>query len=136
MLVLGRHMRYRLLTIVSITLLSFLAGCDRSGKPIVIVLPDGFTGEFQIVKDSRTGSEPLEKNGSWVFEIPADGTLRVKGDRPFYLWHNEVIRYKNGKSVNCEHLGTTAGRRSTGPNRFEGSTEFDGTTHQWRVVGN
>jgi hypothetical protein len=121
--------------VASIIPVLLLAGCNRSGKPILIVLPDGFTGEFRIVKDSQNGREPVEENGSWVFEIPSDGTLRVKDDRPFYSFHEQVIRYKNGKSVRCEDLGTLAGSRPTGPNSSEASTDFDGTTHEWRVIG-
>ncbi len=122
-----------LLCLALLTLL--LEGCNRSGKPILIVLPDGYTGEFRIVKDSRRCGELVERNGQWVFEIPADGTLYVKDDGPFYRWQSEAVRYKKGGTVRCEDLGTTAGSRSTGPNSSEASTSFDGTTHLWRVIG-
>lgn len=116
-----------------ITLIFLLAGCSRSGKPILIVLPDGFTEEFWIVKDLHSGLELREENGFWVFEIPAEGVLYIKDDRPFYVWHHEVARYKSGQSVKYEDLGTLAGRRRTGHNSSESSTEFDGTTHHYRV---
>lgn len=111
-----------------------VVGCNRSGKPIMITLPDGFVGEFRIVKDSQTGQEPLERGRSLIYKIPESGILHVKDDRPFYRWHAESIYYESGKHVTCEALGTTAGRHSTGPSSSESSTKFDGTTHRWRVV--
>jgi hypothetical protein len=121
--------------IIALALSVFLVtGCNRSGKSIHIILPNGFGGEFQIVKDSQRGQDLVEENGSWVFRIPRDGKLYVKQDWPFYQGHTETVQYENGQDVANKDLGTTAGSRSTGPNRVEASTEFDGTTHRWRVA--
>ena len=114
-------------------LLTVVAGCSDSGKPVLFILPNGFKGEFQIVKDSSNGVDLVEQNGEWVFNIPPSGRLKVKDDRPFYRWHSERARYANGQSVSCEGGETRAGSRSTGPNGLEGSTDFDGTTHTWRI---
>jgi hypothetical protein len=116
-----------------LVLLTVVAGCSDSGKPVLLIVPNGFRGEFQVVKDSAQGADPVERNGEWVFEIPPSGVLRVKDDSPFYRWHSERARYANGQPASVEGLGVRAGSRSTGPNSSEGSTDFDGTTHTWRV---
>jgi hypothetical protein len=131
---LGHDMKTLCFVVAGLTTLGAFAGCSRSGKPVLIILPDSFKGEFQIVKDSKKGEELIEENGCWVFSIPPEGTLYVKNDRPFYLWHTEVIRYKKGGVVNCKDLGALAGSRRTGPMSEEASTDFDGTAHRWRVL--
>jgi hypothetical protein len=108
-------------------------GCDSSGKWIVIVLPDGYRGEFRIVKDSEVGKDLVERDGKWVFEIPADGTLRVKDHSPFYQWHKMDYRFRDGTRAIVEDLGTRPAQRET-PSGFAWSTDWDGTTHTWRVV--
>jgi hypothetical protein len=99
----------------------------------LFILPNHFKGEFHVVKDSIRGEDLVERNGEWVFEIPTSGVLKVKNDQPFYLWHAVRFRYADGQAVDCEGLGVKLGSHSTGPNSSEGSTEFDGTTHSWRV---
>src|SRR5262245_21524687 len=113
--------------------LTVVPGCRDSGKTVLLILPNGFRGEFQVVKDATQGADPVERNGEGVFEIPPSGVLIVKDDRPFYRWHSERARYANGQPVAVEGLGVLAGNRSTGPNSSESSTDFDGTTHTWRV---
>ncbi len=105
-------------------------GCGGSGKPILFILPAGFRGEFQIVKDSVGGSELVERNGQWAFEIPSSGVLRVNNDRPFYRWHATQARYSDGRNVTIGASQTTAGFNAS---RGDYSTEYDGTTHVWRV---
>jgi hypothetical protein len=123
--------------IVGLLLLCILhSGCSNSGKPILIVLPNFYNGEFRIVKDSQKGQVLVKENDWWVFEIPPDGSLYVRDDSPFYKWHSLSVRYKNGESISFEDLGTSLGTRSAGPNRTEGSTDFDGTTHRWQVIKN
>jgi hypothetical protein len=114
-------------------MLTAISGCSNSGKPVLFILPNDFTGEFQVVKDSVEGTDVPERHGEWVFEIPASGVLRVKSDRALYRWHAERARYADGRPVSCEGVGTRAGSRPTGPNSSESSSDFDGTTHTWRV---
>lgn len=106
------------------------AGCNNSGKPVLFVLPADFRGEFRIVKDSVGGVELVERNGEYVFEIPPSGVLRVKNDRPFYRWHVERAPYLDGRVVEIEGIGSAAGYN---PGKGGSSTEYDGTTHAWRV---
>jgi hypothetical protein len=128
--------RYHLRHLLTLIMLSCsLAGCRQSGKPIVIVLRDGYEGEFQIIKDGKRGKDLVERDGSWVFEIPPEGTLYLKNDSPFYRWHTATIRYRNGQLVEYEDLGTRAGERQIRPGQSEASTDFDGTTHTWKVLG-
>jgi hypothetical protein len=109
-------------------------GCSLTTQPIMVILPDGYVGEFRIVKDSANGQKLVQQNGWWVFEIPDDGTLYVHEDWPFYLWHSFSVRYRDGRPAAIEDLGTRAGSRSTGPNSIEFNGNFDGTTQHWRVL--
>jgi len=119
----------RLLTLFVAALMA-AAGCSSSGKPVLFVLPAGFRGEFRVVKDSAQGAELVERGGEWVFEIPPSGVLRVKDDRPFYRWHVERARYPDGRAVTIEGVGTRAGFSAS---QGDSSTDYDGTTHTWRV---
>lgn len=102
-------------------------------RPIKIIVPDGFRGQFQIVKDSKNGQELVIRDGAYVFEIPPSGILRVRSDRPFYRPHTTTVEYRNGTEVRAKDLGTTIGTRRIGENSWESSTEFDGTTHRWNI---
>ncbi|WP_439624636.1 hypothetical protein [Gemmata sp.] len=117
-----------------LAILTAAPGCSNSGKPILFVLPNDFTGEFSVVKDSAHGAELVEQSVGWVIEIPPSGVLRVKDDRSFYRWHAERARYADGREVSYQHIGTMGGSRPT-PHGSEGSTDFDGTTHRYRVTG-
>jgi hypothetical protein len=105
-------------------------GCNNSGNPVLFILPDGFRGEIQIIKDSVKGAEPAERGDWWVFEVPPSGVLRIKDDRMFYRWHAQRAQYSDGRAVSVELVGTRAGF-SAGSGDY--STEYDGTTHTWRV---
>jgi hypothetical protein len=107
---------------------------NRSGKPIRIILPVGFRGEFSIVKNRAEGQDLKLQDGVWVFEIPAGGVLVVNDDYPFYIWHPPLgCFYSDGRPVEVKDLGTTLGRIQTSPGSAKSSTDFDGTTHRWKV---
>jgi hypothetical protein len=110
------------------------AYANRSGNPIRIVLPAGFRGEFSIVKNRIEGQDLELQDSVWVFEIPASGVLVVKDDYPFYMWHQESYVYSDGRLARVKSLGTTPGSIQTGPGSSSGSTDYDGTTHHWKVV--
>ena len=118
------------LTLCLIAALLLTPGCTRSGKSVVFVLPAGLRGEFRIVKDSMLGVELTEDEGEWVVAIPPDGELRVKDDRPFSRWHSEHALRVGGGMVWIEPAGTRAG---CDPMTGDHSTEYDGTTHKWRI---
>jgi hypothetical protein len=97
------------------------AYAGRSGKPIEIVLPVGYQGEFSIVKDRTKGKELWLHDGAWIFEIPASGVLIVKDDWPFYMWHKSFYRYSDGSPANVKSLGS-------------GSTDYGGTEHLFEAL--
>ena len=70
-----------------ITACSFLK--DTSRPTICFVLPDGYVGAFQVVLDEKTGIEVSQKDGKYVYEIPASGSLNVKTFHPF--GHSEKV---------------------------------------------
>jgi len=74
------------------------------------------------------------QDGAWIFEIPANGILVVNDDYPFYMWHQASYVYSDGRPAQVESLGTTAGTIQTGPGSSQSSTEYDGTTHRWKVA--
>jgi len=108
---------------------------DRPGKPIKIVLPDAFIGEFSIIKERQQGQDLKWQNGAWLFEIPPSGVLVVNDDHPFYRWHQESVVYSDGRPAMAESLGVAAGRITTGHGSLRGSTDYDGTEHRWKVLG-
>jgi hypothetical protein len=101
---------------------------NRSGKPIRVVLPKGFTGEFSIVRDSEAGAPPNEVGDAWIYRIPPSGVLKTSNDRPFFIWHSITFENTEGTPVSVESLGTTAGNRGS-----KASTDYEGTTHNWRT---
>jgi hypothetical protein len=113
---------------------AFAAYCNRNGAPIEIVVPAGFSGEFSIVKDHNKGEDMLWRDGGWHFIIPPSGVLLVKDDYPFYMWHSEFFVDTDGKSIVAEALPTNSGIIQTGPGAYKSSTEYDGTTHRWKIA--
>jgi hypothetical protein len=107
---------------------------NRPGKPVKIVLPEGFRGEFSIIKDREHGQDLKLRDGEWLFEIPAGGVLVVNDDRPFYRWHRESVVYSDGRPAMVESLGVAAGSITTGPGSSHASTDYDGTEHRWKVL--
>jgi hypothetical protein len=107
---------------------------NRPGKPVRIVLPEGFRGEFLIVRDREKGQDLKLQDGEWLFEIPASGVLVINDDHPFCMWHQERFAYSDGRSATVEILETTPGSIITGANSSIASTDYDGTTHHWKVL--
>ena len=124
----GRATKIGLILCLISTVLPFTI--DWKGKPIRIVLPVSFRGEFSIVKDRTSGQELKLQDGVWVFEIPASGVLFVKEDYPFFMWHNMRYAYSDGRPLSrrsVEEFGLAAADPSPG------YPESDGTTHRWKV---
>jgi len=107
---------------------------NRSGKPIRVVLPANYSGQFSIVKNRAAGQGLQLQQGEWAFVIPEGGVLLVNEDYPFCMWHKETFIYSDGRPVNVESLGTTAGTIKTGLGSSRGSTDYEGTTHRWKVT--
>jgi hypothetical protein len=108
-------------------------GCSNSTYPILIILPNDYRGEFSIVKDDKNGQKLALTNNTWVLNIPDSGVLYVSDDRPFYKWHGCSFRYRDGRAVAVEDLGTRAGKRSVGSDKTAFG-DFNGTRHMWKVI--
>ena len=74
-------------------------GCDRSGPPVEVVVPDAFIGPVFVILDETRGSDIPFRDGKYIVEIPPDGRLRVKSLGPFEGWHKETWRYASGKTL-------------------------------------
>jgi hypothetical protein len=118
-------------TVVPFALRAYIG---RSGKPVTIVLPAGYEGEFSIVRHRTRGQDVRPKDGEWIFEIPENGVLVVKDDSPFYRWHKTYYLYADGSPAKVKSLGTSSGSSGTGPNAYSGSTDYDGTEHRFEVI--
>jgi hypothetical protein len=129
--------------------LLLLAGCSERGldRPIRIVLPNDYRGEFSIVKDQK-GTPYTKTAAYYTFTIPASGELRTPDISPFFRFHQLRVEFAdgrvlvdyskdlhNGQRVKVESKGTEAGQIQTGPSSSKGSTDYDGTRMRW-VVGN
>lgn len=119
-------------TTVCIAVFSSLA-LQACSKPVQVIVPDGFTGEAKIVLDTESGMEPQREGIWWVFRIPSSGELRVGDHSVLYRWHYTVVRHANGSRASVGQQFTRAGTRRRGPNLWESSTNFDGTTHVWII---
>ncbi len=78
---------------------------DRPGKPLRIVLPVGYKGEFSIVSDPKNGMQLQFRDGRWVFEIPDSGVLYVSNTHLFHVWHQEEYFYSDGRRANVRSRG-------------------------------
>ena len=73
-----------------------LAGyLDREGKPIRVIVPRDYRGEFLIIQAPEGRDLPLRK-GEYVCVIPEDGKLLVKSLAAFERWHTESIVFDDG----------------------------------------
>src|SRR5215471_479072 len=79
-------------------------GCSRSGSPVEVVLPDGFTGAVHVILDGTRGSDIRFRDGKYTVEIPGDGRMRVKSLAPFQGWHEETWRYASREILLDEKL--------------------------------
>ena len=79
-------------------------GANKSGPPVEIVLPDGYTGPVYLIEDKANGTEIRLANGRYLVEMPGNCRLRVKTLEPFQHWHPEALRYANGTIVPDEKL--------------------------------
>lgn len=92
-----------LLYVVVILFTSHITACsfftDTSRPTISFVLPDGYVGAFQLVLDEKTGIEVSQKDGKYVYEIPASGSLNVTTFHPLDGERKYVAMYKNGSII-------------------------------------
>ena len=119
---------------VTVAPLALSAYLERTSYPITIIVHEDFAGNFSIVRHREIGIEPQFEDGHWVFRIPATGSLTISDDHPFYVWHSPINFFDtNGRRRIGKSLGTTAGSVQTGPSTWSGSTDHNGTTHNFSV---
>jgi hypothetical protein len=105
-----------------------------SDPPIHYVIPDGYTGAFQIVLDEVKGVDIKLENGSYTYNIPKAGQLRVKSFQPFYGCHKEIARYTNGTQLPTDDHNTV--KSDTVALRVLGTTSTnDGPLTMTNVIG-
>jgi hypothetical protein len=117
-----------LILIFASLLFAFVAGCSRSAPHVLVIIPDGYEGEFSIEKNVD-GVDPAFHEGKIVYQIPKTGKLLTKDISPLFIWHTDSFMYKGGTTVNVKSLGSTGGRRGN-----EVSSAFDGTIFRWQVL--
>ena len=122
-----------LAALLGAALLFHLLFLSHSGHPVEFVVPTGFRGTVEVIKDSRNGQDVEFKRARYVITVPPSGIVRLKDATFFHRWHAEIFRDEKGRPRQAEDLGSTAGQRRTGPNSFEHSSDMDGTTYRWEV---
>ena len=111
-------------------LMSYLS---RPGPPIRFLVPTGFQGTIELIRD-RADGQPLQfDHGRCIFVMPAAGVLRIKEAYVFHHWHTEDCLDAAGKQMLLKSQGTSGGTHVTGPHSMGGSTDDDGTVYRWEV---
>jgi hypothetical protein len=91
-----------------------IAYYDRSGYPIVLVVPTEYRGPIRLIIDRKNGLEVPLVNKKYTYRVPETGTLLIKDDSPFRQWHSMTVIYANGKLI---------------PNNYEGKLPPDTVSH-------
>src|SRR5262245_34981652 len=124
-----------------------LAGCSgRSGPPVELVVPKGFTGMVWLLLDPDSQDIPLV-NGRYQIVVPAGGVLRVRSFRPLEQWHSFSARYDDGTPIPHDHSsdarvapdvvavhGGGSGVRHREGREYRYNTYFVGTAKQLREL--
>jgi hypothetical protein len=132
------HKRWAAVALVAIPILTVVMFglneySNRPQRPVWVVLPKGYSGEFSIVKDVRHGRPLVLKDGAWVFTIPPNGVLRVEDTWPFFVGHRGGVVYEDGTRARVEDLGASTGPIPAGTGGTH-SNRDDGSRLSWRVV--
>jgi hypothetical protein len=125
--------------VIALTACAWIGTCavtaylDRSGPPIEFVVPSGFHGTIEIIRDRRNGENLKFEHGRYVVVVPPSGVIRLKDAPPVYHWHEESCRDTDGHPRKLEGKGTTVGSHQIGSGRYEGNEDLDGTSYRWEV---
>lgn len=82
-----------------------IAYYDRSGPPIVMVMPEGYRALVKLIVDSQQGIDVPLEGGKYTYYIPESGTLLIKDGSPFRWWHSEGAKFSDGTSLPMSHEG-------------------------------
>jgi hypothetical protein len=131
--------------LLPILLLLSLA-CDRNlDRPIRIILPNDYRGEFTIVKDA-TGTPFAATPAYYTFTIPPSGELRTPDISPFLRFHKLRIEFADGRvlvdytkdiftghGLKVEDLGTEVASVHTLPSTSKRNANAGETKIRWLV---
>ena len=91
-----------------------LAGCSgRSGPPVELVVPKGFTGTVWLILDPDGQDIPLV-HGQYQMVVPPSGILRIQSFAPLEQWHSFSARY-DGTTIPWTTAGTPESRQKWSP---------------------
>ncbi len=118
---------------IALLVIALGAGCGV-GRPVEIIVVNGFVGEAQVVFDPVHGVPLSESGFHFVARIPLSGELRVNDVSPFYRWHSSTVRYENGTKANVVREYSEAATVSTGSGKWQSSTDLPGSTLVWVIA--
>jgi len=129
-----------ILSVIGVTALSMIgvtawwrASPDSEG--ILIVVPSGFEGPFEIVLCRVSGAEPQRVNGKVRFDIPPSGRLYINDISAFSSYQSYAFERPDGRPCGVEHLGTLLGSEEVVPGKeSRGSTSHDRTSIMFRTI--
>lgn len=104
----------------------------RSGPPVEFIVPPGFTGMIEVVRDRKHGEDLRFDQGTYKIVVPSSGVVRLKETDPFHRWHEEWCRDTNGKPKPLESKGTTGVKRKD-PDSNTAVSDFEETTYRWET---
>lgn len=78
--------------------LVFFHDAGNNGQPIDIVIPNQFMGEVCLIQDTNAPDMPLFSN-RYLLIIPPSGVLRVRSLHPFDQFHQQTIRFMDGRMI-------------------------------------
>ena len=82
------------LLLVAVTVpFGLIAYHNRSGYPIVLVIPDDYRGPVLLIIDRERGVDVPLRDGVYEYRIPEGGKLLIRDDQPFCQWH-PITRYR------------------------------------------
>jgi hypothetical protein len=106
---------------------------SRPGPPVLFVVPSGFRGPIEVIKDRKQGEDLHFEHGMYRIAMPATGLVRLRDTSAFHRWHEEMCQDADGKPKRLDGKGTTTGIRRTAPNRGEVSGDSGETIYRWEV---
>jgi hypothetical protein len=98
---------------------------NRPGDAVKLIVPAGFHGKIEIIRDRKDGEDLKHIGRTFVFAIPPSGVLRVKETYPFHRWHKESCEDTARNSRYLKDEGSSLAG--------DGTTGDDGTTYRWEV---
>ena len=71
---------------------------------IRFIIETGFRGVF-VVREGRGASVPQDMSGTWIYKIPATGSLQTDTIKPFRELHDTQAIYTDGTPLGFAAIG-------------------------------